>query len=248
MGSGCQNSKATGNAAYHPPNFPVLGKPFGTMRPAEARAAIHSASSSFLRRTAVGGVLPDQAIGQARMSSGQRRHPCISGSARPCRGQFGHFGQREDEQFAVFADDGDMIASDGEAEFGLVRRLDVHDLLALAGVGRRFGFRHDKAVALVAEHQQLAVRVVDKGGDDVLIVFQVDHDADRLAVAAPAGQAVGAEHEEFAAGGEHQNLVCRVGRERQFELVALLEGQRRIVGDMALHGAQPAFFQFWFYL
>jgi hypothetical protein len=31
------------------PNFPVRGKPFGAMRPAEARAPNHSASSSRLR-------------------------------------------------------------------------------------------------------------------------------------------------------------------------------------------------------
>ena len=69
--------------------------------------------------------------------------------------------------------------------------------------------------------------IVDKGGDDVLVVLHVDDDADRLAMAAPARQPVGADRVELAAGREDQHLVGGLRMEGEFEAVALLEGQQR---------------------
>ena len=93
------------------------------------------------------------------------------------------------------------------------------------------------------DDEQPAVCGVHEGGNDVLVVLHVDDDADRLAVAAPAGQPVGADRVELAAGGEDEDLVRGLRGKGQLERVAFLEGQRRIVGQMAFHRPQPAFFR-----
>ena len=65
--------------------------------------------------------------------------------------------------------------------------------------------------------QQLAARRVDEGRDDVLVILHVDDNADRLAMAAPARQPVGANRVELAAGGEHQHLVGGLRMEGELE-------------------------------
>ena len=81
-----------------------------------------------------------------------------------------------------------------------------------------------------------------EGRQDILIVFHIDKDADRLAMAATARQRVCADGEELAACREEQKLVRRLGMESELELVAFLEGERREIGQMPLHRAQPALF------
>src|SRR5690606_637990 len=67
---------------------------------------------------------------------------------------------------------------------------------------------------------------------------------DRLAVSPAPRQTIRADGEEFSAGGEEQNLVRRLGVEGQLEAVAFLECQRRKIGKMPLHRAQPALLRY----
>jgi hypothetical protein len=68
----------------------------------------------------------------------------------------------------------------------------VHHLLALAGVGDHLGFRDDEAVADMRGDRSLRAGR-GRRQSTILVVLHVDHHADRLAMAAPARQLVGAE-------------------------------------------------------
>src|SRR5690606_12596219 len=96
---------------------------------------------------------------------------------------------------------------------------------------------------LVGNQQQLAFGVVNECRDDVLIVFHVHDYADRLAMTAPAGQPIRADSVELAAGREDQDLVRCLRVEGKLECIAFLEGQRRVIGKMAFHRAQPSLFR-----
>ena len=61
-------------------------------------------------------------------------------------------------------------------------------------------------------------------------------------MAAPTRQPVGTDGVEFSAGGEDDDLVGRLRRESELQLIAFLEGQRREIRQMPLHRPQPALF------
>ena len=82
----------------------------------------------------------------------------------------------------------------------LVGAGDVEHLLALAGIGDQFVLGDDEAVAGGRGDDALAARAIDEEIDDVLALFDVDHQAHRLALAAAAGQLVAAEGVDLAAG------------------------------------------------
>src|SRR5690606_41909409 len=75
------------------------------------------------------------------------------------------------------------------------------------------------------------------------IVFPLPGYADRLATTAPAGQPIRADGVELAAGREDQDLVRCLRVEGKPECIAFLEGQRRVIGKMAFHRAQPSLFR-----
>src|SRR5436305_446505 len=74
--------------------------------------------------------------------------------------------------------------------------------------------------------------------DDVLLVAELDHQADRLAMAARTRQLVTAQRVEAAVGAEHQELVDRLGMHGKARPVAflVLELARGLVVEMALRG------------
>ena len=76
--------------------------------------------------------------------------------------------------------------------------------------------------------------------DQAHLVVEVDHQAQRLAVAAGARQVVAGQREEAAVAGEDQQLVGGLGGDQELELVALLELEFRGVFHAALGGADPA--------
>ena len=133
-----------------------------------------------------------------------------------------------------------MIAPGRHDQLGLVGHGDIEDLLALAGIGDQFRLGHDEAVAAGGGNDQLARRIVHEGRQHVLVVVHVDHDAQRFAMAATAGQLVGAEREDLAAGGEQDDLVGGLRRGRRvLRLSPSLNCSSR-VRQVALERADPA--------
>uniref|UniRef100_A0A0N4ZJN0 LigA n=1 Tax=Parastrongyloides trichosuri TaxID=131310 RepID=A0A0N4ZJN0_PARTI len=76
--------------------------------------------------------------------------------------------------------------------------------------------------------------------DDVGLLVQVDHQAQRLAMSAPRRQLVGADGEDAPVRGPDQQLVRRIGGDQEAQLVAFLELQLGGIVDLALGGADPA--------
>ncbi len=214
--------------------MPLRGKPFGTVRPADSAVA-QPFGQLFLvfRECAARAVFPDKAVGDREAADVGNAAVLVPLQAHAlAAGHLRHLRQREDQHLAVFADDGDVIAADGDDKLGLVRHGNIHDLLALAGIGGHFRFRHDKAVAGGRDDHLLARRIMDEGGQHILIVVHVDHDAQRLAVTASAGQLVAAEREDLAAGRDDKDLVRRLRREGYLQRIAFLEGAGVAVSEM----------------
>ncbi len=70
---------------YYPLNLPLRGKPFGTVRPAVARSASHSASSSlFLANTRPALSSQVRPSAMAKHLASRCRHPCSAAGERPC--------------------------------------------------------------------------------------------------------------------------------------------------------------------
>ena len=84
---------------------------------------------------------------------------------------------------------------------------DVEHLLALARRSDDLVLRHDEAVAAGRSDQQLAPRLVGERVGDVVVLFEVDHQAHRLALPAPARQQRSLQREDLAVGREQQQLV-----------------------------------------
>ncbi len=80
-----------------------------------------------------------------------------------------------------------MIAQYRYAEFGFIRCLNIHHLLTLARIGHRIRLWNDETVTLERQKHQLASRIVNKNRHDILIIFQVDYDADRFSMPASTG-------------------------------------------------------------
>ena len=65
---------------------------------------------------------------------------------------------------------------------------------------------------------------------------------DRLSVTAPARQLVCLQRVKPAIGCHDQHFVCRLCMDGEFQLIAILEIQCRVVRNVATHSADPAFF------
>ncbi len=136
-----------------------------------------------------------------------------------------------------------MIARNALAKLGFIRRLHIHHLLTLAGIGDRFILGHYEAIAFMRYKQKLGLWIVNEGRQDILIILHINEDTDRFAMAAPARKRVRTNGEELATCREEQQLVSCLSMESQLELIAFLECQRREISHMALHRAQPALFR-----
>src|SRR5690349_20276768 len=156
-----------------------------------------------------------------------------------------HLVDREDQQLAAFAQRRDRIGALWHDTEGLRLLLvgEVQYLLAVLGLGHDLVLGDDEAAAGIRRHQEPATALHHREIDDVLLVAELDHQADRLAMAARAGELVAAQGVEAAVGAEHQDLVDRLGVHGKARPVAflVLELACRLVVEMALGGADPAF-------
>src|SRR5215204_5582409 len=154
-----------------------------------------------------------------------------------------HFRQLLDgkkQELAVLADDRDVVAGGLDRDREPRLAVDAHDIAAFAGVGDRVVGRDDEAAPFRAREQQLHAGPVGDGRDDVGAVVEIDHEADRIAEAAPAGQLRGLDREHFAVRSDDEELCGRLGEERDLEPVVALELDAGKIGDVALQGADPA--------
>ena len=76
--------------------------------------------------------------------------------------------------------------------------------------------------------------------DDIVVLLEVDHKADRLAVPAPAGKLACFQREELAVGREQHELVGGRRLDCPFQAVTLLEVELRQIVEVPLHGPDPA--------
>ena len=211
------------------PNLFERGKPCGGRRPAWARSPSQSLRSAIDRTK----LRPDESIQVSPSAFGEDAHVGDAAvlvflqpdalAARHLR----HLVEREEEELPVLAEGRHHVAARGDAEPHLLRRVDRHHLLALAGIGEDLGLRHDEAPPLGRGDEQLPLRIVDEDRDHVLGRVHVDHQPDRLAVAAAARQLVALERVEAPAGRGDEDLVGGLRRERELERVVALEGERR---------------------
>ena len=96
----------------------------------------------------------------------------------------GNLRGREQEQFAVLTDDRDHIAFNRHRHLQFDRFRHIHHLLALAGVGDDVRLRRNEPITLGVDQQKFTPRIVHEESDDILSGIQIDHDAQRIAVAA----------------------------------------------------------------
>ena len=146
------------------------------------------------------------------------------------------------QQLAVLADHRDVVAVGRHAEHGL-RRLAVtfSTCLPLRVVATHLVLGHDEAVAARGGDQQLAAGLVDEELDDVVVLLQVDHQAHRLAVAAPARQLVGVQRVEPCRWWQNSSslsVVCALTA--RFSLSPCLNVELVELVLMALERADPA--------
>ena len=104
-------------------------------------------------------------------------------SACHCR----HFFDRENQQFAVIADDGKTVAGNFDAENGLFAVTQIHNLAAVAGLGNDVVFVNHEAFAGIGGNDIRGFRLKDKSLTNLIVVSQVNHQTQRLAEPAAAG-------------------------------------------------------------
>src|SRR5580658_5937119 len=99
-----------------------------------------------------------------------------------------HLVQRKEHHLAVLADRGHQLALDRRDGARFVGRLDVEHLLALAGIAQALVLGHDESPARFARDHKLAAALIAEHRDDIRLLFHLDEQPDRLAVAAAARQ------------------------------------------------------------
>ena len=190
---------------------------------------------------ASGRVLPGQPVGDGEAQRiGQ---PAILVFLQPhplAAGHLGQFGQRKNQQLAIAPDHGNMIPGHRLTDHRARPILDVQHLAPAAGLGDDLVRSDDKAVPCRRGNQQPLAGPVNYQRHQIIVIGQIDHQAQRLAHAAPAGQPVGPQGVEAPIGGEGQQPVGGLGVEDEAGLVAILVFQLAIQCGMALHGADPA--------
>ena len=123
------------------------GKPRGAIRPADARAPIHSARSVSVRVPPAGSF---QAKASRQNKGGGIRQPTVLVFLQPhalALGHLGQFGQREHQHLAVIAHHGDMIALHLAADGGFDACAQRQHLLARTCLRQHLIRGDDKAVA-----------------------------------------------------------------------------------------------------
>ena len=123
------------------------------------------------------------------------------------------------------------------------QRIAIEHLLAAAGLRQDIGRGHDEAVPRLRGNNVTLIGAPREQRDHPGIVWQVDHQAQGLAHAAPAGQGIGRQRIEAAIGSKDHQLVGGFGMQRHEGAVAVLELDLCIERLMALHRADPAHFR-----
>src|SRR5439155_891398 len=95
---------------------------------------------------------------------------------------------------------------------------------AIAAPRRKLLHRLRKDTALRARHQEFPAALIPKNGNKVVLLLEIDEQADRLAVSAAARQLGRIERVEAAVGGEDEALRGGLSGEREFQSVVGLEG------------------------
>ena len=112
------------------------------------------------------------------------------------------FGDGEDQQLAVLADNGDLVADYRRGNHRAALLIDVQHLLTRALGGDHLFFGDDEAVALGAGDEALGARRQHEERNGLIVLAELDLQSDGLALPAPARQLVGAEREGAAIGRE----------------------------------------------
>ena len=143
------------------PNLPLRGKPFGTMRPAEARAPIHSASSACgLTKVRSAESRPATALldGEGARVGNAAVLVFLQADALAAR-HFGNVGEREDQHLAVVADDGDVVArSTGTQSLASSGSVTFITCLPLRVLARSSASGATKPLPAAGDEEQLARR------------------------------------------------------------------------------------------
>src|SRR5580704_15372569 len=160
-----------------------------------------------LIKTAAGGIDPGQAfaglegrdVGQSAVLVALQPHAAAAAHLR-------YLVERKTHHLAVLANRGHELALDRRDGARFVGRLDVEHLLALAGIAQALVLGHDESPARFARDYKLAAALIAEHRDDIRLLFHLDEQPDRLAVAATARQLRCFDGVAAAVGGEDQKL------------------------------------------
>src|SRR5580704_15042052 len=129
-----------------------------------SNAAIAAPGGELLDRlieAAAGGIDPGQAVaGLKRRDVGQSAVLVALQPHAAAAAHLRHLVEREDHHLAVFADCRDELAIDRRDGARFIRRLDVEDLLALAGIAQAFVLGHDESPARFARNHELTAALI----------------------------------------------------------------------------------------
>src|SRR6185437_2101393 len=148
-----------------------------------------------------------------------------------------------DQELAVVAEQRHDVAVDRDADLRQ-RSLPRHQhLLARARLRQRLLAGGDEAAPVAGGEEELLLRAVGEQRDDVVLVWQVDHQAQRLAMAASAGQPVDRQRIETPVAAEDDDAVGGLRRHDEARPVAFLVLDLGGGAVMPLHRADPALFR-----
>lgn len=130
--------------------------------------------------------------------------------------------QRENQQFPVRSDHGQHITLYRHADVQLTLA-GIHGLLAGLAVGFQLFLCDDETIALAGSDDAFAVRLKAEHRDNVDTVFQINGQADRLAVSASTRQLVRRQRKGPSVGCHEDNLVRTHHFFGKVEFVTILE-------------------------
>ena len=101
-------------------------------------------------------------------------------------------------------------------------------------------FGHNEPIPHRGRQDQLARRCVDQNIDDLRLIWQINHQAHRLAHAAAPRQGRGLDRIEPSIIAHHDQFIGGIGMEGKARAIAIFEFQLAAQVDMAGHCADPA--------
>ena len=194
---------------------------------------------------ALGRILPGQPVVHGEGPDvDARRRPCSAAAARPCRGPFpGSRPSGKTSSLRFSPTIARWSPVDRHAALRLVRRLDVHHLLALAGVGDHFLLRRRRSRC--PDARRAAACAPGRGRRPSTMSWSFSMST-MMRIGSPwprpPGSSVGAERVELAAGGEDQDLVGGLRREGELQLSPSLKvsAERSLRDGPSAPGSSPS--------